>query len=160
MAQYPPAEDWPDWCRVSSHGSHLVKVAFLDSLPRFIDGKDDSSILDKVDNICLRQLLHYKCNTDWNHEFVRADLVDQGRGDMPLVMVWERDLPLTGRKVEERKRGFAIKSGLPCQSVDRVTYITEADFADFIKSKDAYLLRYMVIYSVIPSLVSTKTEQC
>jgi hypothetical protein len=141
MAQYPPAQEWPDWCRVSFHGPHLVKVAFLDSLPRFMDGKRDSSILDQVDNIRLRQLSHYKCHTDWNHEFVRADLVDEG-SNTPLIMVWERDLPLTGSKVE-KQRALRIKSGLPCQSIDRVSYITEADFSDFVKWKEAYLLRYV-----------------
>lgn len=114
-----------------------------------MEGKHDSSILDQVDNIRLRRLSHYKCHTDWNHEFVRADLVDEG-SNKPLVMVWERDLPLTGAKVE-KQRGLRIKSGLPCQSVDRVSYITEADFLDFVKWKDAYLLRYMVLsYSYLP----------
>ncbi|KAK4134595.1 hypothetical protein BT67DRAFT_299242 [Trichocladium antarcticum] len=139
MAQYPPAQEWPDWCRVSYHGPHLVKVAFLDSLPRFTEGKHGSSILDQVDNIRLRRLSHYKCRTDWNHEFVRADLVDDG-SNKPLVMVWERDLPLTGAKTE-KQRGLRVKSGLPCQSIDRVTYITEDDFLDFVKLKGAYPLR-------------------
>lgn len=141
MAQYPPAQEWPDWCRVSCHGPHLVKVAFLDSLPRFI--RNGSSILDQVDNIRLRRLSHYKCCTDWNHEFVRADLVDK-ESNKPLVMVWERDLPLTGAKAE-KQRGLRVKSGLPCQSIDRVTYITEDDFLDFVKSKGAYPLRYIVL---------------
>ncbi|KAJ4288332.1 hypothetical protein N0V88_007370 [Collariella sp. IMI 366227] len=126
MAQYPPAQEWPDWCRVSCHGPHLVKVAFLDSLPRFMR-KHGSSILDQVDNIRLRRLSHYKCCTDWNHEFVRADLVDDG-SNKPLVMA-------------EKQRGLRVKSGLPCQSIDRVTYITEDDFLDFVKLKGAYPLR-------------------
>ncbi|KAJ4288310.1 hypothetical protein N0V88_007348 [Collariella sp. IMI 366227] len=131
MAQYHPAQEWLDWCRVSCHGPHLVKVAFLDSLPRFIR-KHGSSILDQVDNIRLRRLSHYKCRTDWNHEFIRADLVDGS--NKPLIMVWERDLPLTGAKAE-KQRGLRIKSGLPCQLIDRVTYITEDDFLDFVKLK-------------------------
>ncbi|KAK4133000.1 hypothetical protein BT67DRAFT_435260 [Trichocladium antarcticum] len=138
MAQYPPAQEWPDWCRVSCHGPYLVKVAFLDSLPRFMR-KHGSSILDQVDNIRLRRLSHYKCCTDWNHEFIRADLVDD-ESNKPLVMVWERDLPLTGAKAE-KQRGLRVKSGLPCQSIDRVTYITEDDFLDFVKLKGAYPLR-------------------
>ncbi|KAJ4288305.1 hypothetical protein N0V88_007343 [Collariella sp. IMI 366227] len=136
MAQYHPAQEWPDWCRVSCHGPHLVKVAFLDSLPRFIR-KHGSSILDQVDNIRLRRLSHYKCRTDWNHEFIRADLVDGS--NKPLIMVWERDLPLTGAKAE-KQRGLRIKSGLPCQSIDRVTYITEDDFLEFVNLKEAYPL--------------------
>ncbi|KAH6844766.1 hypothetical protein B0I37DRAFT_446744 [Chaetomium sp. MPI-CAGE-AT-0009] len=139
MDQYPSAEEWPDWCRVFSHGAHLVKVAFLGSLPRFKGGKHDSSILDQVDNIRLRCISHYKCLTDWNHEFIRADLVDEG-SDKPLIMVWERDLPLTGGKTE-KQRGLEIKSGRRCESVDRVSYLTEENFSKFVKSKQAYLLR-------------------
>ncbi|KAH6616140.1 hypothetical protein B0J18DRAFT_438972 [Chaetomium sp. MPI-SDFR-AT-0129] len=139
MAQYDSAPEWPDWCRVSFHGAHLVRVAFLDSLPRFMEGKHDCSILDEVDNIRLRQLSHYKCDTDWNHEFVRADLFDE-RKNRPLIMVWERDLPLTSAKVE-KQRGLKIKSGFPCRSVDRVSYLTEGDFSDFLKLKGADLVR-------------------
>ncbi|KAJ8130907.1 hypothetical protein O1611_g2721 [Lasiodiplodia mahajangana] len=136
MAQYVSAQEWPDWCRVSTHGSHLVKVAFLDSLPRFIH---HFSVLDQVDNIRLRRLSHYKCNTDWNHEFVRADLVDEG-SNTPLVMVWQRDLLLTGDGAQKQRR-LSIRCGLPCDSIDIVSYITEANFAGFVKWQSAYLVR-------------------
>ncbi|KAK0655098.1 hypothetical protein B0T16DRAFT_4055 [Cercophora newfieldiana] len=139
MSQYPPDQKWPDWCRVSSHGPHLVKVAFLDSLPRFT--RDGSSVLNPVDNIRLRKLSHYKCNTDWNHEFIRADLVDN-ESNKPLVMVWERDLaPTIPGATAGKQSGLKAKSGVPCRSIDRVTYITEDDFSNFVALKRAYLLR-------------------
>ena len=140
MTQYHPAQEWPIWCRVSSHAAQLVKVTFLDSLPKFMER--GSSILGQVNRIRLRRLSHYKSHTDWNHEFVRADLVDVG-SNMPLVMVWQRDLPLSG-EVAQRQRALKIKSGLPCRPVDLVSYITEADFSDFVNLKDAYVLRYVI----------------
>ena len=62
---------------------------------------------------------------------------------MPLVMVWQRDLPLSGEGTQ-RQRELKIKSGLPCRPVDIVSFITEADFSDFVNLKDAYVLTYVI----------------
>ena len=143
MDQYPPAEEWPSWCRGSSHGAYLVKSTFLGALPDFTKGGQNGSVLDQVSNIRLRRLMHYKRHTDWNHEFIRAGLVHEGNGG-PLIMVWERDLPLLHGK-RDTKRNVKIKSGFPCKSTDRVSYTSPANIDDLIKKKEAYCLRYFAV---------------
>lgn len=141
MAQYEPAPEWPRWCSGTSHGSNLIKVAFLDVLPQFIQGRHDTSIFDQINNIHLQSLSHYKSSNTWKHEFVRADFIDK-RSKKQLIMVWERDLPLTGPK-NGKQRILELKSGSSCESVDRVTYIKETDFAKFLNDMQADILRYV-----------------
>ena len=148
MAAYNDPPEWPLWVRGTHKGHLLVKIALLQDLPDTV--KDarlgaNSSILRKVDNLLLQQLVHYKCKTDWNHEFIMAKLFDQ-ETKSHLMMVWERDLPLLSGK-PEAKRTFQIKSGMDCDAVDRVAYLSGADFNDFCKKKQAVPLRYA---SVIP----------
>lgn len=143
MSQYHPPPEWPKWCLVSSNASYLIKVAFLDLLPR-LKIEHNYSILDQFNDIRLQTLTHYKSLEDWNHEFIRADLV--GNSNKLLIMVWERDLPLMSPK-DTKHRKLRIKTGRSCQSLDRVSYLSETDFLKFRHSKNAYRLRYMVALS-------------
>lgn len=149
MSQYEFAQEWPSWFSISSSGSSIIKRVFLDTLPGYAMNRYDCSMLHRVDSIRLRRLSHFKCRTSWNHEFVRADLVDGN--NTPLIMVWERDLPRTTKK-GTAVRNLQAKSGLPCQPIDRVSYITETDFANFIDIKKAYVLRYFVSIRALDNL--------
>ena len=61
------------------------------------------------------------------------------------MMVWERGIPSRSGK-GETKRGLKIGSGVQCQSIDRVTFISQADFDDFVKMKEAYCLRLVLVH--------------
>lgn len=141
MAQYSAAPEWPSWCKVSSHGANIIKVTFLDILPDVMQGRHDISILNCVENIRLQQLSHYKSGNAWNHEFIKADLIDM-ESKKKLAMVWERDLPLIDPR-KKKYRAVEIKSGLPCESIDRITLIKETDFTSFVNEKQAYVVRYV-----------------
>ena len=106
-----------------------------------MEGKYNGSLLDQVSNLRVQRLMHYKCNTDWDHEFIRADIFNK-ENKCSLTMLWERDLPLRGGK-SETKRDYKLKLGLQCESIDRVTYISQSDLGQFMKMKDAVCLRYV-----------------
>ena len=135
------AKEWPSWVTTNADNnmSHSwLKTNFLVLLPNF----EKQFLLEKLDSLRIMQLTHWKCNKQWYHEFVQADVYDHG-AQRTLIMYWERDMPDLSKSPKlERKRDLSIKMGGKCFAHDWVIFPSQADFDSMVESKKAYCLRY------------------